>query len=165
MKIILIRHGKSQNDKLTKEGKKQVKLAVKQLKNFKFKQIISSPLNRCKETAKIICKRLKCEFEINDDLRERWQLGHDPITNEEKLWWDNYLNYEFKTTLKESCKDFLDRNFKVFNLLKEKFCDDDYVLLVAHGATSYALLNYVIGIKNPIQWMEIGNANFIFFEI
>ncbi len=165
MKIVLLRHGESKNDKLTKLGKKQVKLVLNQLKSYDFKKILCSPQTRCIETAKIVSKHLKQSFQIEDNLKERWQLEHSPVTKEEELWWNNYLNYNFSTTLKESCKDYLDRNFKVFNFLKQNFCENDSVLIVAHSATSYALLNYVVGVKNPIYWTKIGNANFMVFEI
>ncbi len=72
LNIYLIRHGeKDESGKhLTKRGIKQAKLFAKKIKNNKITKIYSSDLERCKETALIIAKKLKLPIQYEKSLRE-----------------------------------------------------------------------------------------------
>ena len=50
-----------------------------------------------------------------------------------------------------------------FEIIKKTKADES-VLIVAHSATTYALTSYIYK-STEVQWMKIGNANFIMFEI
>ena len=52
MIIKFIRHADSKNDKLTKLGKKQCKLAFKQKDSISYSKIYSSSAGRCVRTAR-----------------------------------------------------------------------------------------------------------------
>lgn len=58
------------NNNLTPKGRKQVKNAAKSLEKQKIDLIISSPLNRARETAKILSEALGARVEINENIYE-----------------------------------------------------------------------------------------------
>lgn len=168
MRIILYRHGERIGDRLTRLGKKHVKLSSKQLSEFNIKHVFCSPANRCLETEKIMRKQLRLPpCEIRDELNERWQLNHAPETSEEKLWWDNYMNYDFPhSPVGENCREFIDRNYKLFKEIVKNANDKDDILIIAHTATAYALNSFVSNKKKgQIDWFKMGNANYIAVEI
>jgi len=80
MKFYLVRHCQTSWKKhgylsftdipLSKEGRKKAKEVANFLKHLKFEKIITSPLSRAKETAKIISKTTKKEVEENEILKE-----------------------------------------------------------------------------------------------
>jgi probable phosphoglycerate mutase len=84
-KLYFVRHGQSEmnlagrfagtlNTLLTPEGKKQAKIAGKKAKKLNIDLIISSPLSRAHETAKIIAKEINYpegKIELNPLLAER----------------------------------------------------------------------------------------------
>ena len=167
MRIILFRHGERKNDNLTLTGKHNVKKMASQLKEYNITRVFCSPTMRCKQTEKIIRKTLKTPpAEIREELNERWQLNHKPVTKEEIDWWNNYMNLDFNSYVGETCKDFVSRNNIVFNEIKNRFNKDDDILIIAHTATAYALLAYITNKQSGnIDWVKLGNANYLAFEI
>ena len=167
MRIILFRHGERQGDNLTKVGKRNVKVMSKQLKEFHFKALYCSPATRCMQTTQILLKKLNLpDLQVREGLDERWQLKHAPTSKEEQAWWDNYMNLDYRSSTFETCHDFVTRNAKVFDEIKENFDDEDDILIVAHTATAYALLAYITKKSNGvIDWIKIGNCNYLTFEL
>jgi broad specificity phosphatase PhoE len=85
MKILFIRHGQTTgdledryggayDDHLSEEGIKQAEILLLELKNKGIELIISSPLLRAQETARIIAS-LGCPLIIESNFRERNQYG------------------------------------------------------------------------------------------
>ncbi|MCX6795484.1 MAG: histidine phosphatase family protein [Candidatus Falkowbacteria bacterium] len=85
MKIFFIRHGQTTgdledryggdyDDQLSEDGRKQAEILFSELKNKGIKAIISSPLIRALETAKII-SNLGCPIVIEPGFKERNQYG------------------------------------------------------------------------------------------
>lgn len=81
-KFIFLRHGRSLADDeqkhegsydspLTETGREQARKTSDKLKEYNFNLIISSPLQRALETAKIIANNLNLELEINNLFKER----------------------------------------------------------------------------------------------
>jgi len=80
MKIFLIRHGETTWKKigflsytdvnLSKTGFIQAEKVAAKLQNESIDAIYSSPLKRCKQTAKVIAKKLKLQVSIAPELRE-----------------------------------------------------------------------------------------------
>jgi broad specificity phosphatase PhoE len=78
MKVILIRHGDAIGTKgkfhglvdnpLTESGKKEASLTAKKLQGLRIKKIISSPMTRARQTAKIVGDELGLPVEINKAL-------------------------------------------------------------------------------------------------
>ena len=83
MKIIFVRHGQTSwnvekrlqgqtnESKLTEYGKKQAKELRRRLDKIDYDVIISSPLERTMETAKIINKHKQKEIIISNEIIER----------------------------------------------------------------------------------------------
>ena len=168
MRIILFRHGEHKNDKLTSVGKQQVKQIGEQLKAFNVKKIYTSPTGRCMESAKILSKLLAvAEIKIKAELYERFQLEHTPTNDAEQEWWDNYMNLSFnpaKNKVGETCAEYINRNQKLFKEIVKTTPTDEDILIVAHSSTSYALTSFIWKTKK-LQWMKLGNACYIVFEV
>lgn len=168
MRIILFRHGEHKNDKLTSTGKQNVKSIGEQLKGFNIKKIYTSPTGRCVESAKILSKLLGvADIKIKAELYERFQLNHMPTNSDEQEWWDNYMNLDYKpqkNKVGETCNEYISRNNKLFKEILKSTDKVEDILIVAHSSTSYALTNFIWKTKK-LQWMKLGNANFLVFEV
>tara|TARA_Y100000310_G_C20170008_1_gene573214 strand:- start:32 stop:562 length:531 start_codon:yes stop_codon:yes gene_type:complete len=72
LNIYLIRHAEkdSEGRSISENGKKQALLLAKRLQKIKFKRIYSSDLTRCKDTTKIISKKIKAPIILDKNLRE-----------------------------------------------------------------------------------------------
>lgn len=169
MIIKFIRHADSKNDKLTKLGKKQCKLAFKQKDSISYSKIYSSSAGRCVRTARYYQSKLKLQVEVVEGISERELLKtKEPQTEQEKLWYDNYLNPMFSNEEPEGCKEFLARNFIEFNRIIDEHIDkDENVIIVAHSGTFYALMAYINGIQKnqDLIWYRLNNCAQVIVEI
>lgn len=165
MIIYLVRHGEDENDVLTDLGKEQIEVLSKTLKQTKFDCIFSSPLERCKQTAKILKKKLGInQIIIDERLKERQYQKSSPKSQQEWELWNNYLNTNYKNQNFETCGDFFERVFLFLNHLKTQ--KKDKVLVVGHSALVYAFLSYFYGIKNGFAiWNGLTNSSCIMFEL
>lgn len=169
MIIKFIRHADSKNDKLTKLGKKQCRLALKQKDSISYSKIYTSPAGRCVRTARVYQNKFKLQVEVVEGIKERELLKtKEPQTEAEKLWYDNYLNPMFSNEAPEGCKEFLARNFIEFNKIIDDHIDkNENIIIVAHSGTFYALMAYINGIhKNEdLVWYRLNNCAQIIVEI
>ena len=108
MKMYYVRHGQTdwnlarkmqggQTERnLNETGKEQAEQTRQELADVKYDIIICSPMERAKETARIISQGRNVPMITDERLRER-KLGEmegNPITEEcEKLIWDYNKNY------------------------------------------------------------------------
>ncbi len=167
MIILFIRHAEANGDKLTRFGKKQAKLNFSQKEDYEFAKIYSSPTRRCWKTAKIYNKKRKLPLEADVRLTERETLDSKPVTKEEQLWFDNYLNPKFSSAEPEGCKEFLERVYEFLGeRIFEHYQKNENIVIVAHSGIFYAVMSYFNkGKKGDINWYKIGNASKVFFEI
>lgn len=169
MILMFVRHADAKNDKITKLGKKQLKLMMQTKENVEFSKIYASPANRCVKTARCFQSKYKLPLEICEGLRDRKLLGKEkPETKEEQAWFDNYLNPLYSSAEPEGCKEFLSRNFyELKRIVKEHSDKNENVIIVAHSCTTYALSAFINGIKKDqdLTWTRIGNCSRIYFEI
>ena len=74
MKIIFVRHAEKEtegeNPNLTKKGINQAKWVSRRLQKIKINKFYSSDLNRAKQTAEIISKKIKLKPIIEESLNE-----------------------------------------------------------------------------------------------
>jgi broad specificity phosphatase PhoE len=176
MKIYFARHGQTDsnvavmNGQLIQEldsplnstGKQQAEALAEQLKDVKFDLIISSPLKRALQTAKIVNKYHKLQIKLKDDIRER---DAGPIG--EDLWHDLF-DFDKNIQLKdgESLHDFFDRVHKCFDNLKKEY-PDKTILIVSHGGVHhilYALSNNLPKAGN-IRISRMHNCEFREYEL
>lgn len=145
MKIILVRHGETnwnlegrlmgQKDiPLNDKGREQAELLKIKLANIEFDCCYSSPLNRAKETARIICKN-KCNIIYDDNLKERsgGELEGTII---------NHLNgYNNNSTI-EADEEILNRAKHFLEMLKNTSYQK--VLIVSHNGLLKNLRHYIL---------------------
>ncbi len=169
MVIMFVRHGESKNDKLTKKGKIQCKLASNEKEKLNYAGIYSSSANRCVSTARYFQNRFKTHLTILNGLNERELLPNKtPQTDDEQEWYENYLNPMYSSTKPEGCKEFLARNFIEFKkIIETHFDKNENVVIVGHSCTFYALLAYLFGIQRgkDILWSRVSNCSKVYFEI
>lgn len=174
MRICFIRHASDVKPKVLGEdtpismaGKMQVKNAIRYYDKENIKMIYTSPCKRAVQTAEIIARRYNVPIVVLNELTERIKFDYKKGSAEEKLFMENYLNYDFDTDKFESCKKYIDRNFKAFDqIINNHYAKGENVILVGHSATLYALNTYFTGIPkdNQIVWLQCGNCSMVKFE-
>lgn len=169
MILMFVRHAESKKDRITKLGKKQCKMLLKQKENFEFAKIYTSPANRCFKTARKFQRKLKIGLEVVGGIKERELLKTGKPQNEkEQEWYDNYMNPMYSCDSPEGCKEYLTRNFVEFKrIINHHFERNENAIIVAHSGTFYCLMAFINGIqKNKnINWYRIGTAGKVYFEI
>ena len=180
MKIIFVRHGQTSwnvekrlqgqtnESKLTEYGKKQAKELRRRLDKIDYDVIISSPLERTMETAKIINKHKQKEIIISNEIIERSYgsiEGEYAISNKydiKQMWDYNNIYKEYEI---EPVDKFFERIYKFFDkLIKEENYNN--VLVVSHGGVGIAATTYFEGMlkKENILDMEMKNCEVKIFK-
>ena len=172
IKLFLVRHGQTEwnlegryqgitNTKLTKEGKKQAKLAAKYLSKVNFSGFYSSPIGRTIETAEIFKKTLNKDYQIKENLKEmnfgKWEgLKFDDIFVKYKADFGSWIKNPFENppTGGESFKDIIERGSQEINNILNENEDDGNILLITHGGFIVAMLVHWLKIP-PERWSSI----------
>ena len=143
MEIIFVRHAEKgelgEDPSLTNKGKKQAKHLAKELSKFKkFGEFCCSDLDRAKQTAKIVSRKIKVKPKIEKSLNE----FKSKILKENKNRWDNKEKAHYKNLIL-----FLKRITKNPN-------DKKKILIIAHGITNRIILSYFLklNMKRLIQF-------------
>ncbi len=167
MIIMFVRHAEANGDNLTNLGKRQCELMCLQDENYDFSKIYCSTVTRCRETAAYLKEKYKLDIEYLNEIRDREILDKEPKTDDEKEWYDNYLNKNYSHVNPEGCKEFLQRNFKVFDEIIKRHKDkNENIILVAHSCTFYAIQEYLNSSKGEqINYSRLSNCSRIYFEI
>lgn len=121
---------------LNETGRQQAIKLKEKLKNYKFSNIISSPMKRAQETTKLL---LGGKYIVIDELRE-WNIG---IYEEQKLeFFLPYIKNHPETTIVpegESKRAFFDRVITPINNAIKIYKND--FLIVAHGGIYWSILD------------------------
>lgn len=135
MKIYLVRHGEKEsegeNPALTKKGIKQAKALAKRLNKIKFDEFYCSDLNRAKQTAKIVSKRIKLKPKIESSLNE---FESSDIKKNLSSWDEEQRKRYFKL------KSFLNKISKEPNEKRN-------ILIICHGITNRIILSHFLNIE------------------
>ncbi len=150
-KLYFVRHGESElgalnlgaghiETPLTSKGREQAKQAGKVAKDLAINLIISSPLSRAQDTAKIIAKEIGYplkDIEVNPMFIERFFGEYEgrPIIQDPNFDFDSIKGIEKKV-------DLLNRARKALDYLESLSADN--VLVVAHGQFGRALRHHVL---------------------
>ncbi len=172
MAIYFVRHGKEDEGfrggwsqrGLGHEGKKQSQILAEYLhenkERFKFTRIISSDLNRAKETAFYIGNKFEMEIELNKEWREHNNGIMAGMANEEAetsfpgLYF-NTLGMEERYPGGESPREFLNRIEKTFYKLREEVSiSNEDILVVTHGG----VINIIYHLIKKIEWSNKNNG-------
>lgn len=173
MKIYVVRHGETIenannclvgriNSSLTENGIEQAKKLRKYFEDKKIDLIISSPLDRCKQTAQLISNKIPIIY--SDDLLGR---DHGEFTGmpRDSINFDEYWNYykDIKYKKAESVKTLYNRVAKLIEDLKKKY-DDKNIIIVTHSGIIRVLYYYFKGIPEDGILSEITIRNCEVFE-
>lgn len=174
MKLYVVRHGETIensndclcgriNSSLTENGINQAKEVKKIFENKNIDLIVSSPLDRCKQTAEIISDK-KIPIIYSDSLLGR---DHGEFTGVHKslINFDEYWNYNLniKYQSAENVRDLYNRVKKLVEELKEKYNDKD-IIIVTHSGILRVLYYYFAGIPENGILSEVEIKNCEIFE-
>ena len=153
MKVYLIRHGQipsnalrqypAMDEQLTATGIEQATALRERINNMKFDAVFCSPLERAKQTARIITDN-RSDIFYDDRLRER---GYGDYTGkpleamDREEWWNYHAAVRFGTS--ENIVPFFERVFDFLEELKTK--EFNTVLVVTHAGVSKAFSAYFEG--------------------
>jgi broad specificity phosphatase PhoE len=171
MKIYVTRHGQTNwnlerkgqgkaDIELNETGKQQARKTKEALSKEKIDLIISSPLKRAIQTAKIINEDKNIPIIIDDRIAER-DLGEfqgkltDEIDGRE--FWDYKKNHRYEKA--ENIAEFYNRVYTFLDSLKEEYKEKN-VLLVTHGGVSIPIHCYFNGIPeiDDLTSLALGNC-------
>ena len=166
MKLIYVRHGEVAypNGPLSERGRVQAEGTIDYIALENPVKIYCSPQLRAKQTAEIIAKGLNLEIEVLPELDERVRVEKD----EELVVESNYFNYDYENSKIQTCRDFIEKNFKGFYKILENHKEkNESVVIVAHSSTSYALTTFVNGVPSDrkIGWTQCSNCAVIKFFV
>ena len=154
MNLYLLRHGQTDWTKegrlqghtdipLNDTGREQVRTAAEELRSrhISVERILSSPLQRAKESAEIMARRFFIPPEkiiVEPLLKERCFGEAEGIVIREKK--EYYLNRDFDCPGIESYDALILRARKAIRRVLKTCADCENVLLVSHGAMLYAMI-------------------------
>jgi len=159
-KVYFVRHGESEGNagpirqtasaSLTKKGKSQAAFVAERCAKLPIEIIVSSTMNRAKETAQIISDKISKSLEYSALFVERRRpsevLGKrkdDPIALEaEKAIYDNFHLPEFRFSDEESFEDLKNRAKNVLDYLAKR--PEENILVVTHGFFMRIIMAYVL---------------------
>lgn len=177
MKLYIVRHGETLenannclvgrlNSSLTENGKKQAYQDYLYFQDKDIHVILSSPLDRCKQTAEIISGGnypiIYTDKLLGRDHGEFTGVPKESIDFDE--YWNYYLNKQYKSA--ESVVDLYNRVASVIEEIKEKY-NDKNVIIVTHSGVIRVLYYYFKGIPENgiLSEVEIKNGSVFEYEI
>ena len=177
MNLYVVRHGETNWNKerrvqgitdipLTEKGIEDAKELKELIKDLNIDVVISSPLIRARETAKIITDA-SLPVNIDDRIKERdWGMNEGALIDEVDRWdcWDIILNTRVQNI--EPLQDFMYRVSDFIEDIKVKYKDKN-VLVVTHSAVSrviYYLLEKIPEDAN-LSRINIPNLRIIEYKI
>ena len=176
MKLILVRHGQSENNLarmsegnscLSELGREQVGRVAEVLRDEKIDIIYSSDLVRARETAEAICERLGKEIVFDSRLREQSYGVFEGKSWDEVIESTKGLDVsEFERVFEggESYGDVIKRVGEFFEEIRCKH-EGESVVIVAHGVVIRCLLCYLFGESvNESRKYKHGNTGISFLE-
>jgi broad specificity phosphatase PhoE len=167
MLIVLVRHGETTDNEnqviqghlegeLNEKGRKQAEDLGAKLNNFgTFDQIISSDLNRAKETVTIISKEITCNrIRYEKDLRERCYgifQGKPYFQLKRRLVKQRIDIRDFEISEGENYKEFEKRILDFYYSITS-FSQDQQVILVTHEGVLQVIIEMIL--RQPRQKIE-----------
>ncbi len=177
MLLYVVRHGKTvwnlehrvqsiTDIELCEEGRMTARAISEEVRNLNVDVVISSPLSRARETAKILVGDT-LPINIDDRIKER-DWGRNEGMNLEGLdtWdcWDVILNTNVQNI--ERIQDFMSRVSEFLEEIKIRY-KDKKVLLVTHSAV-VRVIHYLLGTipeDGNLSRINIPNLRIIEYEV
>ena len=154
MNLYVVRHGETIWNKerrvqgitdipLTDNGRDEAKKLTELISTLNIDVVISSPLDRARETAKILVDS-KLPINVDDRIKERdWGMNEGASIDDVDKWdcWDVILNTRVQNI--EPIQDFMYRVSDFIEDIKVRYKDKN-VLVVTHSAVS-RVIHYLLG--------------------
>ena len=170
MNLYVIRHGETdwnrkgillslEDISLNKKGIEQANEAKEIVENLDYDIVISSPLKRTFQTAKIINEKKAKEIVFEERIIERnaGKLSGKNITEEIfKDYWNVEKNIKYEGA--ETIKEFLKRVFSFLEEIKVKYSNKN-ILLVTHKGVCRAIKVYFEGLTENQNIKDYGQDN------
>ena len=177
MKLYVVRHGETiwnaenrvqgiSDIPLTDKGRLDATLLKDLVKEINVDVVISSPLERAIETAKILTDG-KMPINTDDRIKERdWGMNEGANIDEVDRWdcWDVILNTKVQNI--ESIQDFMYRVSSFLEDIKVRY-KDKKVLLVTHSAV-IRVIHYLLGTipeDGNLSRINIPNLRILEYEL
>ena len=177
MNLYVVRHGETTWNKehrvqgitdmpLTEKGIEDTKELIPLIKKLNIDIVISSPLKRAKDTAKILVES-KLPINTDDRIKERdWGMNEGAnIEDVDRIdCWDVILNTKVQNI--ECVQDFMYRVSSFIEDIKHKYKDKN-VLIVTHSAVS-RVIHYLLGSipeDGDLSKINIPNLRIIEYKI
>ena len=177
MKLYVVRHGQTDQNvlglvqgdtesDLTEKGREEAKALQELVESLNIDVVVSSPLRRALDTAKLITNNKK-EIIIDERLIERdFGLSEGKPVDEELTvkYWDFSLNTDINQV--EKVQDLMFRITEFIEDMRSKY-PDKKVLVVAHSAVLRGMHYIINGIPEDgdLLKIEIPNLRIIEYEI
>lgn len=177
MKLYIVRHGETvenannclvgrRNSALTEAGIKQAHEVANYFDDKVIDLIISSPLDRCKQTSEIISKG-NIPIQYTDKLlgRDHGEFTGVPRTSMNyDEYWDYNKNIQYEKA--ESVRTLYDRVVSVIKELQENYRDKS-VIMVTHSGVIRMVYYYFKGIPEDgiLSEVEIKNCSVYEYDL
>ncbi len=177
MLLYVVRHGKTlwnlehrvqgiTDIELCEEGRDAARKLRDEVQALEADVVISSPLSRARETAKLIVEDT-LPINVDDRIKERdWGRNEGMLIDEVDSWdcWDVILNTNVQNV--ERLQDFMSRVSEFIEEIKVKY-PDKKVLLFTHSAV-VRVIHYLLG-RIPedgnLSRINIPNLRIIEYEV
>jgi len=177
MNLYVVRHGETiwnvekkvqgvTDIPLTDKGKKEAEELQDLISTLNIDVVISSPLERARETAKILINS-KLPINTDDRIKERdWGMNEGALIDTVDRWdcWDVILNTKVQNI--ECIQDFMYRVSNFIEDIKIRYKDKN-VLIVTHSAVS-RVIHYLLGTipeDANLSRIDIPNLRIIEYKI
>ena len=177
MNLYVVRHGETiwnvekkvqgiTDIPLTDKGREEASELQELISTLSLDVVISSPLERTRETAKILVDS-KLPINTDDRIKERdWGMNEGALIDTVDKWdcWDVILNTKVQNI--ECIQDFMYRVSDFIEDIKVKYKDKN-VLIVTHSAVS-RVIHYLLGTipeDANLSRIDIPNLRIIEYKI
>ena len=177
MNLYVVRHGETiwnvekrvqgvTDIPLTEKGKKEAEELQDLISTLNIDVVVSSPLERAKDTAKILTNN-SLPINTDDRIKERdWGMNEGALIDTVDRWdcWDVILNTKVQNI--ECIQDFMYRVSEFIEDIKNRYKDKN-VLVVTHSAVS-RVIHYLLGTipeDGDLSKINIPNLRIIEYKI
>jgi len=177
MNLYVVRHGQTiwnverrvqgiTDIPLTEKGKDEAKELQNLISTLNIDVVISSPLERARETAKILVNGT-LPINTDDRIKERdWGMNEGALIDTVDSWdcWDIILNTKVQNI--ECIQDFMYRVSNFIEEIKIRYKDKN-VLVVTHSAVS-RVIHYLLGTipeDSNLSRIDIPNLRIIEYKL
>lgn len=162
MKLYLVRHGESRDlaaglhqhpdSPLTEAGHKQAGNVARRLAKLPIDLILSSPLSRAHQTARIIADQLQKPLEVTPLLTEQKRPAQvegqrkdiPEVIKIRRQIRENIANPDYRHSDEETFTDFKTRITQLLELILQKGKTVEYIALVTHGMTARMIFAHIL---------------------